>query len=104
MNYAIISFNTAFSAVRFLQDQIGHHRLWITKFYVGFNDIGYYYALVDWGHRVLADWNEETCQWDLRSEAWTVVQDSRDYLPEDVLTEVISEEQLFQRSTVEGFL
>ncbi|ASN85120.1 hypothetical protein ACR2Q2_19390 [Pectobacterium versatile] len=104
MNTSIISFNTAFSAVCFLQDQLGHRRLWITKFYVGFNGIAYCYALVDWDHRVLADWNEETCQWDLRQDAWTVVPDSRDYLPEDVLTEVISEVQLFQLSTVEGFL
>ncbi|UNK28912.1 hypothetical protein MNO11_03915 [Serratia plymuthica] len=53
---------------------------------------------------MLADWNEKTCRWDLRSEAWIVVQDSRDYLPEDVLTEVISQAQLFQLSTVESFL
>lgn len=104
MNNKVISFSTAYEAVCFLQGQVGHRRLWITKFYVGFYGIGDYYALVDWAHCVLADWNEETYQWDLRSEAWTVGQNSRDYLPEDTLTEVISEEQLFQLSTVEGFL
>lgn len=104
MNNAIISFNTAFSAVRFLQDGMGHRRLWITKYHVGMAGVEYYYALVDWDHRVLADWNEETHRWDLRSEAWTVVLDSRDDLPENLLTEVISEEQLFQLSTIEGFL
>ncbi|BEN74174.1 hypothetical protein SMKC081_23190 [Serratia marcescens] len=103
MNNLKISFETAHTAVCFLQDGMGHRRLWITKFYVGMAGGENYYALVDWAHRVLADWNEETCRWDLRSEAWRVVQDSRDYLPEDVLTEVISEEQLFQLSTVEGF-
>lgn len=103
MNNLKISFETAHAAVCFLQDGMGHRRLWITKFYVGMAGVENYYALVDWAHRVLADWNGETCRWDLRSEAWTVVQDSRDYLPEDVLTEVISEEKLFQLSTVEGF-
>ncbi|MEN0569819.1 hypothetical protein AAIG30_11345 [Serratia nevei] len=104
MNNIKISFETAHAAVCFLQDGMGHRRLWITKFYVGMAGVENYYALVNWDHRVLADWNEETCRWDLRSEAWTVVQDSRGYLPEDVLTEVISEEQLFQLSTVESFL
>lgn len=104
MNNAIISFKTAFSATCFLQKKIGHRRLWITKFYVGLNGVEYYYALVDWDHRVLADWDQDSCHWDLRQDAWTVVPDSRDYLPEDMLTEVISEEQLFQLSTVEVFL
>jgi len=104
MNNKIINFETAFAAVRFLQDQIGHRRLWITKFYLGCAGIDYYYALVDWDHRVLADWDQDSCYWDLRQDAWTVVPDSSDYLPEDVLTEVISEEQLFQLSIVENFL
>ena len=104
MNISIISFDTAFSAACFLQKQIGHRRLWITKFYVGFDGVEYYYALVDWDHRVLADWDQDSCHWDLRQDAWTIVPDSRDYLPEDVLIEVISKEQLFQLSTVEGFL
>lgn len=104
MNNAIISFKTAFSATCFLQKQIGHRRLWITKFNVGLNGVEHYYALVDWDHRVLADWDQDSCHWDLRQDAWTVVPDSRDYLPEDMLTEVISEEQLFQLSTVEVFL
>ncbi|AHY05308.1 hypothetical protein [Serratia plymuthica] len=104
MNNLKISFETAYAAVSFLQDRMGHRRLWITKFYVGIAGVGNYYALVDWDHRVLADWNEKTCRWDLRSEAWIVVQDSRYYLPEDVLTEVISQAQLFQLSTVESFL
>lgn len=104
MNNYIISFETAFSAVRFLQGHIGHRRLWITRHWSGSENGGYYYALVDWDHRVLADWDQDSCHWDLRQDAWTVVPDSRDYLPEDVLTEVISEEQLFQLSTVESFL
>ena len=62
------------------------------------------FEVADSDHRVLADWDQDSCQWDLRQDAWIVVPDSRDYLPEDMLTEVISEEQLFQLSTVEGFL
>ncbi|EMF6667395.1 hypothetical protein ACTJKW_02605 [Serratia marcescens] len=104
MNNLKVCFETAHAAVCFLRNQVGHRRLWITRTWVGIEDVGYYYALVDSDHRVLADWDQDSCYWDLRPEAWTVVQDSRDYLPEDVLTEVISEEQLFQRSTVESFL
>jgi len=104
MNNYIITFETAFEAVDFLQERIGHRRLWITRHWSGSENGGDYYALVDWDHRVLADWNQDSCHWDLRQDAWTIVPDSRDYLPEDVLIEVISKEQLFQLSTVEGFL
>ncbi|AXF67381.1 MULTISPECIES: hypothetical protein [unclassified Leclercia] len=103
MNKVMISFVTAYAAVSFLQDRLGHRRIWITKFYVGVAGVGYYYALVDCNHRVLADWDQDTCCWDLRSEAWIIVPESRDYLPEDVLTEVISKWQLFQLSMLEGF-
>ncbi|WP_232046599.1 MULTISPECIES: hypothetical protein [Dickeya] len=83
---------------------LGHRRLWITRFWVGNYGVGYYYAIVDWDHRVLADWDESEFQWDIRDEAWKVEPDSRDYLPEDVLVEIVSEEQLFQLSTIHSFL
>lgn len=51
----------------------------------------------------MADWDASTHQWDMRYEAWRVVPDSRDDLPEDVLAEIVSDEQLFQLSLVESF-
>lgn len=98
-----LSFETAASAVLFLRD-LGHLRLWITEFWVGNYGVDYYYGIVDGDHRVLADWDETELRWDIRHEAWRVEPDSRDYLPEDVLFEIVSEEQLFQKSTIHSFL
>lgn len=83
--------------------EVGHRRLWITRFWIGIEGEDYYYAIVDWDHRVLADWDASAHQWDIRYEAWRVVPDSCDDLPEDVLAEIVSEGQLFQLSLVESF-
>lgn len=96
------SIKNALDVVSFLRG-VGHRRLWITRFWVGIEGEDYYYAIVDWDHRVLADWDASTHQWDIRYEAWSVEPDSRDDLPEDVLAEIVSEGQLFQLSLVESF-
>jgi hypothetical protein len=96
------SIKKASNVVSFLR-AVGHRRLWITRFWVGIEGEDYYYAIVGWDHRVLADWDASAHQWDIRYEAWRVEPDSRDDLPEDVLAEIVSKGQLFQLSLVESF-
>lgn len=94
-----LSLKNAVNVVGLLR-AVEHRRLWITKSWDG---NGYYYAIVDWSHRVLADWDASAHQWDIRYETWRVEPDSLDDLPEDVLAEIVSTKQLIQLSLTESF-
>ena len=103
MNNGIIYLCNLASVVNLL-GHLGHLRLWIEK-----QDVSAYgqtneYYVIDQYDRLLAEWDNDENAWRLRDPVWVAVTDAGQGEPVSFFMEILSEEQIFQLSCLEGFV